>query len=65
MTTRFSKFAATAIATAALGFGALAVAGTASADPTFGGGVVNGPNGGQGTVHWNGPHGGTANVHWR
>jgi hypothetical protein len=65
ITTRFTKFAAGAFAVAAVGLAGLAAAGTASADPNYAGGVVGGPNGGHGTVHWDGPHGGQTTFHWR
>ena len=61
--TRFTKFAAGSVAAAAIGLGALASAATASAE-TYQGGVIGGPNGGHGTVHWQGVHPGSANIHW-
>ena len=63
ITNRFAKFAATSLTAAAIGLGALAAAGTASA-ATYQGGVIGGPNGGTGVVHWQGSHPGSANVHW-
>jgi hypothetical protein len=63
ITNRFAKFAATSIAAAAIGLGALATAATASAE-TYQGGVIGGPNGGHATVHWQGVHPGSANIHW-
>jgi hypothetical protein len=62
-TQRFTKFAAGAVAAAAIGLAALATAASASAE-TYQGGVIGGPNGGQGTVHWQGTHPGHADIHW-
>jgi hypothetical protein len=61
--TRFTKFAAASVAGAAITLGALATAGSASAE-TYQGGVISGPNGGHGTVHWQGVHPGSASANW-
>jgi hypothetical protein len=60
MKERLTNFAIAAAAVALFGLGAAA---TASAE-TYQGGVLGGPDGGHGTVHWQGTHPGSANAHW-